>query len=383
MYPALVSLLLGSFAIGTTEFVVAGLLPEIAADLGVTVPQAGFLVTGYALSVAVGGPVLAVGAARLPRKPALLAVMAVFFLGHLVSAAAPDFRTLMLGRAVAAAAHGCYFGLAILLARSIAPGREGMALAIVVGGINIANIAGVPAGTAIGAAFGWRAAFVLVAAIALVAGVAIAVFAPNPPRGSGAAHRLDAQLRALADPRVGTSYALIILNMIAFWSPFTFVAPYFTDAGRLDPALLPVVLLVVGIAGALGIVAAGGWADRFPVLCVIVPFPVGAAGLALAWALTPIAWPAGVAALSAMVAAGSVAAVAVQNRILAGAAAAPELASSLVSAVFNLGIAAGAAIGAQALARGLPVAHLPAIGAGVLVAGSVVAVVVTRGEGRG
>ena len=146
MYPALVSLLLGSFAIGTTEFVVAGLLPAIAADLGISIPTAGLLVSGYAISVVIGGPLLALAAARFPRKPALLAVVALFLFGHVIAALAPSFAVLMIGRAVAAAAHGCFFGLAILIAASIAPpGRQGMALAIVVGGINVANILGVPA----------------------------------------------------------------------------------------------------------------------------------------------------------------------------------------------------------------------------------------------
>ena len=136
MYATLVSLLLGSFAIGTTEFVVAGLLPSIAADLGVTVPQAGFLVTGYALCVAIGGPVLALIAARFPRKPALLVIVAIFFAGQILGALAPTFTILMIGRAISAAAHGSYFGLAILMATSIMPpGKRGMALAIVVGGM--------------------------------------------------------------------------------------------------------------------------------------------------------------------------------------------------------------------------------------------------------
>src|SRR5699024_2697229 len=163
-------------------FVVTGLLPAIAADLGISIPDAGFLVTGYALSVAVLGPALALVAARFPRKPALLAVVVLFILGHVISALAPSFATLMVGRAVAAAAHGCYFGLAILLGTSIAPpGKRGRALAIVVGGINVANIVGVPLGTAVGTAWGWRAAFVMVGLIGVAAFVAIAIFAPGTP----------------------------------------------------------------------------------------------------------------------------------------------------------------------------------------------------------
>ena len=202
MYPALISLLLGSFAIGTTEFVVAGLLPAIAADLGITIPTAGLLVTGYAISVPIGGPLLALVAARFPRKPALLAVVALFLAGHVIAALAPSFAVLMIGRAVAAAAHGCFFGLAILIAASIAPpGRQGMALAIVVGGINVANIVGVPLGTAVGTAFGWRSAFVMVGLIAFAAFLAIAALrAERAPRVRTRERASQAQLTARAQP---------------------------------------------------------------------------------------------------------------------------------------------------------------------------------------
>ena len=360
---------------------VAGLLPAIAADLGVTIPRAGFLVTGYALSVVVGGPLLALVAARFPRKPALLAVVALFLAGHVIAALAPSFTVLMLGRAVAAAAHGCYFGLAILLGTSIVPReRRGMALAIIVGGINVANIVGVPLGTAVGTAFGWRAAFVMVGLIALAAFAAIAVFAPNQPRAAHAELGFAAQARVLRDPRVITSYAMIVLHMMAFWTLSTFIAPYFIETGGLGEDLLPLVLLAFGIAGGLGIVAGGRYADRYPVTGITRTYPVLAACFLLAWLGTPVWWPLGVLALSAVWAVGSLTVICLQNRVLSGAAAAPELASSLISAVFNTGIAAGAAIGSQALAGGVPIATLPLIGAGFLAAASLVAVVATRGD---
>jgi len=383
MYATLVSLLLGSFAIGTTEFVVAGLLPSIAADLGVTVPQAGFLVTGYALCVAIGGPILALIAARFPRKPALLVIVAIFFAGQILGALAPTFTILMIGRAISAAAHGSYFGLAILMATSIMPpGKRGMALAIVVGGINVANIIGVPLGTAVGTAFGWRSAFVMVALISLANFIAIALFAPNPPRAPAGESSFAAQLRAARTPKVLTSYALIVLHMTAFWSVSTFVAPYFIEAGGVSHDLLPVILFAFGIAGGLGVVAGGRYADRYPVGSLTRTYPVLAACFVLAWLGTPWWWPLGVAAFCIVWTVGSITVVAVQNRVLAGAAAAPELASSLISAVFNVGIAAGAALGSNALARGLPVAQLPVIAVIFLATASLLAVAATRGETR-
>lgn len=378
MYPALFSLLLGSFAIGTTEFVVTGLLPSIAADLGVSIPRAGFLVTGYAMSVVIGGPILAIFAARFPRKPAILVVVALFLAGHVIAALAPSFTMLMVGRAVAAAAHGAYFGLAILLGTSIVPPeRRGMALAMIVGGINVASIVGVPLGTAVGTAFGWRSAFVMVGLIALVAMAAIVAFAPNPPRAGKAGSSFADQVRAVRDRRVLTSYAMVVLHMIAFWSLATFVAPYFTAAGLAED-YLPLVLFSFGIAGGVGVVAGGRYADRYPIGGITRTYPVLAAAFLVTWLGTPVWWPIGVVAIAAIWAVGSVTVICLQNRILLGAAAAPELASSLISAVFNVGIAAGAAVGSQALASGAPVTSLPLIGAAFLAGASLLAVVTTR-----
>ncbi len=383
MYATLISLLLGSFAIGTTEFVVTGLLPAIAADLGTTIPEAGLLVSGYAISVVIGGPLLALVAARFPRKPAILAVVALFLFGHVIAALAPSFAVLMVGRAVAAAAHGCYFGLAILLGTSIVPrDRRGMALAIIVGGINVANIVGVPLGTAVGNAFGWRSAFVMVGLIALAAFIAIAIFAPNPPRSAQAESSLREQVRALGNRRVLSSYGIVVLHMIAFWSLSTFIAPYFLDTGDVGEDILPLVLLAFGVFGGLGIVAGGRYADRYPVGSITVTFPLMVVCFLVTWLATPWWWPSGVLAIGLVWTIGSLAIIGVQNRILVGAAAAPELASSLISAVFNIGIAAGAAIGAQALAGGMPVADLPLIGTAFLAVASLMALLATRGEAR-
>lgn len=381
MYPALVSLLLGAFAIGTTEFVAAGLLPAIAADLDVTIPDAGFLVTGYALSVAIGGPLLVVAVARVPRKAALLGVTALFVLGHVISAMAPSFGVLLLGRAVAAAAHGAFFGLALLVAATIAPpGRRGMAIAIVIGGINIANVIGVPAGTAVGTALGWRAAFWMVSLLAAIAAVAMAAFLPRLPRRSGGGGAIGAQLRALGNGRVLTSYLLIILAMAAFWSLGTFIVPYLGEVAGVGEDRVPLVLLGFGVFGTLGIVAGGRYADRYPVASITLCYPAAALALALAWLVTSEAWLVGAAGIGLVLTATSISAVALQNRILTGAGKAPELASGLISAIYNVGIAGGAGLGSALLAHGMPVARMPLVGALLLAAGSVVAIAATRGE---
>lgn len=377
-YLSLVSLLLGAFAIGTTEFVVAGLLPAIAADLGVSIADAGLLVTGYALGVAFGGPAMMVGAARFPRKPAILGVLAVFLAAHVGCALAPGFGALLAARAVAAAAHGCFFGLAIVLAtQGVPPERRATALAIVVGGINIANIIGVPAGTAVGNAFGWRAAFVMVAAFAALATAAIAAFVPDT-RAVRQRMPLGGQVRALANRTVLSAYALIVLQMVAFFGMMTFVAPFLADGAGIGAEGLPLVLLGFGAAGTVGIFAAGPVTDRWPRVTLLVCYPAAAACFALVWAGMPRVPALGVAALAVMWMVGSVAAIAAQNRVLIGAGRAPELASTLMSSVFNVGIAIGAGLGSAALARGLAVSDLPLIGLAAMLAASLLAPLAAR-----
>ena len=337
----LFSLLLGAFCIGTTELVVAGILPAIAADLGVTIPQAGLLVSVYAIAVAFGGPALMVLASRYPRKPAIIGVILLFLVAHVVCALAPGFKVLMAGRMVAAAAHGTFFGLAIVLATSSVPQhRRATALSIVVGGIGVANILGVPLGTAVGNAFGWRATFALIAGFAAIAALAVAIFVPDV-RGARTATPLGHQVRALMNRMVLVAYALVVLLMIATFSLLTFVAPYMAETAGIGPDRLPLVLLGFGVIGAVGTFAGGGLTDRAPAASLLASFLLTAAGYGAAWLAMPHSAAVGMAAIAAVAAGGSVAALAAQHRILVGAFRAPELASTLMSSVFNVGIAAG------------------------------------------
>jgi DHA1 family inner membrane transport protein len=370
----LFSLLLGAFSIGTTELVVAGILPAIAADLGVTIPDAGLLVSGYAIGVAFGGPALMVLAGRYPRKPAIIGVLALFLVAHLACSLAPSFAVLMTGRIAAAAAHGTFFGLAIVLATSsVAPDRRASALSIVVGGIGVANVVGVPLGTAVGNAFGWRASFVMVAAFAFVAMLAVGLFVPDV-RGPRDGTPLGRQVRALMNTTVLTAYALIVLLMIATFSLVTFVAPYMAEAAGIGPDRLPLVLLGFGVVGAVGTFGGGRLTDRFPTGSLVASFLLAAVGYGIAWLGMPHATALGMAAIALLAAAGSVAALAAQHRILVGAFRAPELASTLMSSVFNIGIAAGAGLGAWALSAGMAVTDVPLIGFVALTAASVLTI---------
>src|SRR5688500_6742751 len=177
---ALFALALAAFSIGTTEFVINGILPVLSADLSVSIPTAGLLVTGYAAGVAVGGPIIAMLVARFPRKPVIVALTAVFTLGQVLCALAPDYGLLLVARLVSAAARGVCFGVgSVAVAHLVPPERRGAALSLFIGGITVANILGVPGGTAIGNAFGWRATFWCIAGLAALATIAIAVLLPQ------------------------------------------------------------------------------------------------------------------------------------------------------------------------------------------------------------
>lgn len=382
MYVPLFALLLGAFSIGTTELVIAGLLPAVSEGLGVSIPTAGHLVTGYALGVAFGGPLMMVGAARFRRKPALIGVLTIFLVAHLLCAVAPSFALLMAGRIVAAAAHGCFFGLAIVLATGSVPKeRRATALSIVVGGISVANIVGVPLGTAVGNALGWRAPFLMIAGFTAAALVAIALLVPDS-RSAGPDRPLGAQIRALANRTVASAYGLIVLQMIATFSLITFIAPYLAVTAGIGPDRLPLVLMVFGAAGAVGVFAGGRLTDRFPAAALLVGCALVALSFAVAWRAMPVAPAVGVAALAVGSLVGSVATLASQNRVLVGALHAPELASTLMSSVFNVGIAAGAALGAASLEAGLDVADVPAIGLAATGAATALAALALLGDRR-
>ena len=378
----LVSLLLGAFCIGTTELIIAGLLPAIAADLRVSIARAGLLITGYAIGVAIGGPAMMTIAGRWPRKRGLLGVLAIFLVAHLGCAFAPGFTALMAWRVVAAAAHGCFFGFAIILATAnVPPERRATALSIVIGGISLANIVGVPMGTAIGNAFGWRAAFLMIAGFTAVAGIAIAAFVPEAAVTRGRAP-LSHQLRALLNRTVVTAYGMIVLQMIAFFGMIAFIAPYLDAVAGIGPDRLPGVLLAIGLTGAVGMFGGGWLTDLNPGRSLVAGYALAALAMTAVWLVTPHSALAGITALALVGTVGSVASLAAQHRVLAGSLHAPELSSTLMSSVFNVGIAAGAGLGAWAIAVGIPLTRLPLIGVVALTAATLLALASLRGDRR-
>ncbi len=361
MNPALLSLFLGAFAVGTTEFVPAGLIPTIAADLDVSVPAAGLLISAYAAGVAIGGPILSLLTSRFPRKPTILLLMAIFVAGHVFAALAPNYAVLMAARIVISLSHGSYFGLMAIVATSLVPpDRASTAIAFTFGGISVANILGVPLGTAIGGAFGWRATFWVVGGIGVLAALAIASFVPNgaAPRRLGAT--LADQFRVLGNPQVYMTYLIIIVMMVGFFSLVTFVSPWLTLVGHVPESFVPWALLLFGVGSVVGILIGGRLNDRYPNQTLLLSFVFWLAIFALAL----VAGGNPVLAVGVLFGVGltNVNNAPLQTRILRGAAAAPDLASTLISSVYNTGIAVGAYVAAAALERGLAYAQIPWFG---------------------
>ncbi|HVW93469.1 MAG TPA: MFS transporter [Devosia sp.] len=361
---AVFALALAAFSIGTTEFIISGILLPVSHDLGVSVPTAGLLVTGYAAGVAVGGPALGLLTGRLPLKLSILGVLAIFALGQLLCALAPSYGLLLAARLVSACGHGVFFGVAsVAVAQSVPAERRGAALSLFVGGITVANILGLPAGTAIGNAFGWRVAFVCIALMALLA--VLAVFLTLPGKTAGE-HEADAplalQARQLIRQEVLCSYIAIAITMIGQLAFGTFQVAILVNVTGIDPvAGVPLYLLLGGAGAVAGIWLGGKGADRdigrtlqlvfcgqiacFVLLLPAVHHPLSAAAMLFFTSFFGFGFS-----------------TPVQLRILNGARAAPRLASTMVSTAYNIGIASGAALGAVLLAGGLDYALLPVVG---------------------
>jgi DHA1 family inner membrane transport protein len=357
----LLALALATFSIGSTEFAIQGLLPEVSADLGVSIPKAGLLVTGYALGAAIGGPILVVLANGLPRKITLLSLMGVFILGHIASAIAPDYTLLMIARVVAASCHGAFFGIGSVVAVSIVPeDRRASAVALMWGGVAASNIFGVPAGTALGHAFGWRATFWAVTLIGVIATIAIAAWVPRIGRAGRTS--LRDEVRVLAKPQVLLTLGLTVLIAAGTFSVFTYIAPLLIETTGVSSASLPFYLLLFGVGGVIGMQIGGRFADwrlmgsivglyaSLVVIYLILLFafrsPVAAGVLMFVWGFA-IYFPAAP----------------LQVRMVTVAHEGPNLASTMMQSGFHIGNAMGPFFGGAALAAGFGYALLPWIGA--------------------
>ncbi|MBU2693797.1 MFS transporter [Pimelobacter sp. 30-1] len=377
---ALVALAIGGFGIGLTEFVIMGLLPEVADDFAVTETTAGYLISGYALSVAVGAIVLTLALTRVPRKTALLGLMVLFILGNLISALAPDYATMMSGRVVAALCHGAFFGIgSVVAAQLVAPERKASAIAFMFGGLTLANVLGVPLGTLLGQAAGWRSTFWAITVIGVLALVGIAALVPAA-RGAAPASSPRAELAAFRSPQVWLSITVTVLGYGGMFGGFTYIAFTLTEVSGFASGAVPLLLVLFGAGMVAGNVLGGRAADRNLVrtlLVVLAALIVVLAGFALT-ASSPVLT---VIALVLMGGVGFATVPGLQMRVMAYADRAPTLASGANIAAFNVGNALGAWIGGLTLAAGLGYTSPLWAGAAITAAGLVVLVVAALAPG--
>jgi len=359
---SLLALTAGAFGIGTTEFVIMGLLLQVAGELDVSTSAAGLLISGYALGVAVGAPVLTLATRRWPRKTVLLALMAVFTLGNAACALAPGYGWLMAARVLTALAHGTFFGVGAVVATSlVAPERRASAIATMFTGLTVATLLGVPAGAWLGLHFGWRSTFWAVTAIGVVAWAVVALLVP---RGAGdtdaqAALSLRGELAVLTRPGVWRGLALTVLGYGGVFAVYTYIEPLLRQVTGLSAAAVSPVLLVFGAGMAAGNVIGGRLADRSTMPAVLATL----AGLTVVLAAVPLAMPTpwlAVAVIGLLGIAAFATVAPMQLRVLEQAAGQGQaLASSLNIAAFNLGNALGAWLGGVVVDRG---PGLPALG---------------------
>lgn len=359
----LLALTIASFGIGTTEFIIMGLLPDISASLHVSIPQAGLLVSAYAFGVAFGAPAVAVATARLPRKTALLALMGIFIAGNLGCAVAPSYALLILARVVTSFAHGAFFGIGSVTARDLAaPGRRTQAVAIMFAGLTLANVLGVPFGTALGQALGWRAPFWAVILIGVAAAGAIARFIPGHLPGSK--QGIAAEFLTLRHPRVLLPMAISTLSSVSLFSVVTYVTPLLEQVSGLTPHGVTIALLFFGLGLTIGNLA-GGWLADWRLLTTIVGAFVAVIAVLLLFTVT-CHWP--IPAVATLTLWGALAFALVsplQSWVVIAASDAPNLAATLNQGAFNFGNATGAWAGGVALGAGAGYAALPWLGAAI------------------
>ncbi|MFC8091215.1 MFS transporter [Streptomyces sp. NPDC057301] len=366
---ALLALAVGAFGIGTTEFVMMGLLPEVANDLDISIPTAGHLVSAYALGVVIGAPLLAAVTARMPRRTVLIGLMALFVAGNALSAFAPDYHWLMAARFLSGLPHGAFFGVGAVVATSmVAPERKARSVSLMFLGLTMANVAGVPVATLMGQSLGWRAAFLGVSTIGLAAMAALALLIPRAEAHTAPQAGLRGELAALRSLPVWLALGTTVAGFGALFAAYSYITPMLTDAAGYTDASVTLLLALFGVGATAGNLLGGRLADH----AMRGTLFGGLLSLVLVLALFPLlmstAWSAALAVIllgMAAFATGSP----LQLMVMEKASSAPSLASSANQAAFNLANAGGAWIGGLALAAGLGVTSPALAGAALAVLG--------------
>ncbi|WP_287001635.1 MULTISPECIES: MFS transporter [Gordonia] len=367
---AMLAMALGGFGIGTTEFVAMGLLPNIASSVHVSEPTAGYVVSAYALGVVVGAPLIAALTARMSRRTLLIGLMVAFTVGNAATVLAPDFGTLMVARFVAGLPHGAYFGVAALVAAHLAgPRNRAKAVGLVLLGLSVANVLGVPLATWLGESLGWRAAFVVVVIIGIV--TIGALFITLPALDDMAVTNPMTELGALTRPQVWLTLAIGVVGFGGMFAFYTYLNTALTSLTGISVGWVPVVLMVFGVGMVVGNLVGGAAADSHVPRAILVGLVATAVVLGLfaalvtsPWAAVPLTFLVGVSA-TAMVPA-------LQTRLMDVAEDAQTLAAALNHSALNIANALGAWLGGVVIAAGLGYRAPSVLGAGLAVAGIVV-----------
>jgi DHA1 family inner membrane transport protein len=370
---ALLALAISAFAIGTTEFVIAGLLPEVAATFATSIPTAGLLISGYALGVAIGAPIVTAAATRLPRKWVLLGLMVLFIVGNVMSAIAPSYAWMMAGRVVASLTHGAFFGIgSVVAADLVAPNRRASAVAMMFTGLTLANVLGVPLGTWLGQAFGWRSTFWVVAALGVVSMIGIWALVPRQPLAADTG--LRSELATFRRPQVWLALAMTVMGFGGVFASFTFIAPMMTQVAGFSPQALTPLLVLFGLGLVAGNLLGGKLADR-----ALMPSLYGSLALLTltlgAFAFTAHSQWGSVVTLFVLGLVGFATVPPLQSRVMQQAHGAPTLASAGNIGAFNLGNALGAWFAGMAISAGYGYTSPNWVGAALAAGGLMVAVV--------
>ncbi|MFV9454614.1 MFS transporter [Rhodococcus sp. NM-2] len=355
----------GIFLMGTTEFMVAGLLPDVAADLGVDIARAGLLVTAFAVGMIIGPPVMALATLRLPTRATLIGALAVFSAGHVVAAVSDSFTVVTASRVLTALATGTFWATGAVVAAAVAgPGASARALAVLSGGLSLAVVAGVPLGTFAGQFTGWRGPFWMLAVLAVPAIVAVLRFAPGTATGDTVSVSADSEISAVRPWRVWAVLGAIMLAQAGFLGAYSFISPLLTDRAGISAALVPLVLVGFGVGALVGTALAGRIGDRWPLATIaaavaltsvlLLVLAATAGHRAIVVGLIIVLGASGLGANPVLIA---------QTMRFAGHGS--RLASSLATAAFNLGTAAGTALAATTLSTSLGVVGPAVLGAAI------------------
>ena len=376
--PGLLALAIGGFGIGLTEFIISGLLSNVAGDLHVSVPTAGALIWGYALAVVVGAFTVTAVLSRRPPKTALLVLLALFTAGNALTAVAPDFAVAVAGRVVTALCHGGFFGIGAVVAADLVPAqRKASAIAVMFGGLTLANVLGVPFGTLVGQHLGWRSTFWIIAALGLAAMLGIAALVPTLPAPPPQETR--AQYAVLRRRQVLVSMALTMTMFGGLFGAFIYVEPLVTHVTGYRESAVPWLLVAFGVGLTAGNIIGGRAADRnltatLRTLAVLLPLTLLGYGLVAPWRV-PVA-----VALVVLGLVGFATSPAFQLRVMRFAGDAPTLASAANIAAFNLGNAVGSALGGLAISIGLGWRSPIFVGTAMALIGTVLAFTNNHGD---